>query len=82
VVLKRVTRDSLSEEFLIPGRKFVPGRNWGGKSVHEKNLLFLFVYSTLTKIHNEVALYGNVYRTQGQTVLTAVADIIKTLFGS
>jgi len=47
VALKREALGSLREEFLIPGRKFAPGRNWGGKAV-EKNLKFLFllVYST------------------------------------
>jgi len=29
VVLKREPLGSLREEFVIPGRKFVPGRNWG-----------------------------------------------------
>jgi len=32
VVLKRVALGSPREEFLIPGRKCVSGRNWGGKS--------------------------------------------------
>jgi len=32
----------LREEFLIPGRKFVPGRNWGGKAVDEKSLSFYY----------------------------------------
>jgi len=27
---------SLREEFLIPGRKFVPGINWGEKAADEK----------------------------------------------
>jgi len=36
VVLKRVPLGSQREEFLIHGKKFVPGRNWGGKSVDEK----------------------------------------------
>jgi len=26
----------IKEEFLIPGRKFVPRRNWGEKAVDEK----------------------------------------------
>jgi len=43
VVLKRVPPDSLREEFLIPGRKIVPGRNWGGKAVDEKTLEFLLL---------------------------------------
>jgi len=46
VGLKREPLGSLREEFLIPGRKFVPGRNWRGKVVSEKNLSFY--YSTLT----------------------------------
>jgi len=29
VVLKQVPLGSLREEFLIPGRNFFPGRNWG-----------------------------------------------------
>jgi len=36
--------DSLSEEFVIPGRKFVPGRNWGGKTVDEKTLSFYYLF--------------------------------------
>jgi len=36
VVLKREPLGSLSEEFLIPWRIFVPERNWGGKAVDEK----------------------------------------------
>jgi len=43
VVLKREPLGSLREEFLIPKRKFVPGRNWGGKAVHEKNLLLPYI---------------------------------------
>jgi len=35
VVLKREPLGSLREEFLIPGRKFVPGRSWGGKAVEK-----------------------------------------------
>ena len=41
MVLKREPLGSLREEFLIPGRKFAPGKNWGGKAV-EKNLSFSF----------------------------------------
>jgi len=41
VVLKREPLGSLREEFLIPGRKFVPGRNCGGKAVDEKNVFLL-----------------------------------------
>jgi len=40
VVLKREPLGSLREEFLIPGKKFVPERNWGGKAVDEKTLFF------------------------------------------
>jgi len=29
------------EESLIPGRKFIPVRNWGGKAVAEKKLVFI-----------------------------------------
>jgi len=36
VVLKRLPLGSLREEFLISRKKFVPGRNWGGKAVDEK----------------------------------------------
>jgi len=32
--------DSVREEFLIPGRKFVPGKNWRGKVVDENALGF------------------------------------------
>jgi len=41
VILKREPLGSLSEEFSIPGRKFVPGRNWGGKAVGEKTQVFI-----------------------------------------
>jgi len=40
VVLKGESLGSLSEEFLIPSRKFVHGRNWGAKAVDEKTLSF------------------------------------------
>jgi len=40
MVLKREPLGSPREEFLIPGRKFVPGSNWGGKVVGEKTLSF------------------------------------------
>jgi len=50
VVLKREPLGSLREEFLIPGRKFVPGRNWGGKAVNEKTKNIIFIYSTHIKI--------------------------------
>jgi len=36
VVLKGEPIGSLREEFSIPERKSVPGRNWGGKAVGEK----------------------------------------------
>jgi len=35
---------SLREEISIPGRKFVPGRNWGGKAVGEKALSFYYLF--------------------------------------
>jgi len=37
VVLKQVPLGSLREEFLIPVRKFGPGRNYEGKAVDEKS---------------------------------------------
>ena len=40
VVLKREPLGSLREEFIIRGRKFVPGKNWRGKAVGEKTLNF------------------------------------------
>jgi len=50
VVLKQESLGSLREVFLIPGRKFAPGRNWGGKAVgKEPKFLFLLVYSTYKK---------------------------------
>jgi len=33
VVPKRETLGSIGEEFLIPGKKFAPRRNWGEKAV-------------------------------------------------
>jgi len=35
VVLKQEPFGSLREEFLISGRKFVPGNNWAGKAVEK-----------------------------------------------
>jgi len=35
---------SLREEFLIPESKFVPGRNWGGKTVDEKTSSFYYFF--------------------------------------
>jgi len=35
---------STREEFLIPGRKFFPERNWGEKSVDEKTLSLYFLF--------------------------------------
>jgi len=43
VVLKRLPFHSPREEFAIPGWKFVPGWNWGGKAVDEKNLSFYYL---------------------------------------
>jgi len=42
VDLKREPRGSLRKEFLICGRKYVPGSNWGGKAVDEKTLSFYY----------------------------------------
>jgi len=39
-----VPTGSLREEFLIPGRKFVPGRNWGGRDVDEKYYCFYYLF--------------------------------------
>jgi len=50
VVLKREPLGSLREEFLIPGRKFAPGRNWGGKAV-EKDLLFLLIFIPISSFN-------------------------------
>jgi len=41
VVLKGEPLGSLRVEFLIPRRKSVPGRNWGGKAVGEKPQVFI-----------------------------------------
>jgi len=41
VVIKREPDDSLREEFLIPERKFVPGKNCGGKAVGKKTKVFI-----------------------------------------
>ena len=43
VVLKREPLESLREEFLIFGKKFAPGKNWGVKAVEKKKFLFLLV---------------------------------------
>jgi len=40
VVLKGATWLT-TKEFLTPGRKFVRGRNWGGKAVDEKPSVFI-----------------------------------------
>jgi len=45
VVLRRVPLSlSLREEFFNFGRKFVPGRNWGGKAVDEKTFNFYYIF--------------------------------------
>jgi len=44
VFLERVPLRSLREEFLIPERKFVPGRNWGGINVNENTLSFYYLF--------------------------------------
>ena len=50
MVLKWKPLGSLREEFWIPGRKFVPGRNWGGKAAKiNPSFLFILVYSTHKK---------------------------------
>jgi len=78
VVLKRVPLDLLREEFLIPRRKFVRVRNWGGKAVDEKTRFLWFIYSTHKELHNEVGLDEKMSTgTQGQTALTAVTDVLK-----
>ena len=41
VVLKLVSLGSLKKEILIPWRKFVLGRNWGGKAVDEETSIFI-----------------------------------------
>jgi len=56
VVLKREPLDSLKAEFLIPGRKFVPGRNCGGKVVDEKNLFIVTLVFSTQKLHSQVGL--------------------------
>jgi len=40
-----VTHGSLREEFFIPGRKFIPGRNCGGKAVDAKTLNFAYLFT-------------------------------------
>jgi len=77
VVLKRVPLGSLREEFLIPGRKFVPGRNWGGKALDVKTLSFYYLFIQHRKLHSEISLDGNVYSTQGQAALTVVTAVVK-----
>ena len=44
VVLEQVPLGLVKEEFLIPGRKFLPGRDWGGKPVDEKNYDFYYLF--------------------------------------
>jgi len=46
VVLKWESLGSLREEFLTPGRKFVPRGSWGGKAVDEKTLSFYCLFIT------------------------------------
>ena len=43
VVLKWVPLGSLREEFLIPGRKVVPRRNWGGTAVDQETWGFCYL---------------------------------------
>ena len=54
VVLKREPLGSLREEFLIPGRKYVLGSNWGGKGMDEKGLNFYHLFINTLKLHKEV----------------------------
>jgi len=58
VVLKRVPLGSLREGFLVPGRKFVPWRNWGGKAVNEKtrNFYYLFINTQRDWFQRQAAL--------------------------
>jgi len=44
VVFKWVPLGSPREEVGILGRKFVPGRKWGGKGVDERTLSFCFLF--------------------------------------
>jgi len=74
VVLKRVPLGSQREKFFIPGRKFVSGRNWGGKGEDENALNFMICLSIRTKLHKETGFDGNAYNTQGQAVLTTVRN--------
>jgi len=49
--------------------------------VDEKTLRFLlFVYSTHKKLHGGVGVDGNVYSTHGQATLTAVTDVIQSVW--
>jgi len=59
VVLKREPLGSLREEFLIFGRKFAPGRNWGGKA---------------DELHSEIGLDWNVRSTQAQAASSSVFE--------
>jgi len=63
VVLKRVRLGSPREEFLIPRRKFVPGRNWGGKAVDKKTscLYYLFIQHIKTDHRYWFSLDGIIY---------------------
>jgi len=74
VVFKRVPLGSLSQKFLIPGRKFVPGRNWGGKGEDEKALNFIICLSIRKKVYNQIGFDGNDCSTQGQAALTTVGN--------
>ena len=49
MVLKRESLGSLREKFLIHGRRFVPGRNWGENLWIKKLKCLIFVYSTHQK---------------------------------
>jgi len=77
VVLKREPLGSLREEFLIPGGKFAPGRNWEGKAV-EKNVSFSSCWCNqhIKKLHSEVGLHGDVCSTQAQATLSSFEPVL------
>ena len=48
MALKRQPLGSLREEFLIPGRKFVPSRNWRGKAGDEEIPFVVYCHHNLS----------------------------------
>jgi len=47
--MRKINKIVMKEDYekndsLMPGRKFVPGRNWGGKAVDEKTLSFYYLF--------------------------------------